>query len=220
VFALRLSFCVYTPVVFSCLHSGRLFVHKLRSTCLYTYEFWLSLCKIVRSSVILLLPLCIHCLRFLCSHYGRLFVFTLRLSFCVYPTVDFLCLHSDCLFVFTLRLSFCVYTTVDFLCLHSDCLFVFTLRSTCCVYTPIVFLCFHSDCLFVFTLRSTFCLYTPVDLLCIHCLRILCVQSDCLYFCAYSRLVFVSNRPWYVFLSILWLRSVRLKGKLYVQDKR
>ena len=27
--------------------------------CLYTYEFWLSLCKIVRSSVILLLPLSI-----------------------------------------------------------------------------------------------------------------------------------------------------------------
>jgi hypothetical protein len=27
------------------------------SVCLYTYEFWLSLCKIVRSSVILLLPL-------------------------------------------------------------------------------------------------------------------------------------------------------------------
>ena len=26
--------------------------------CLYNYEFWLSLCKIVRSSVILLLPLC------------------------------------------------------------------------------------------------------------------------------------------------------------------
>jgi hypothetical protein len=25
--------------------------------CLYNYEFWLSLCKIVRSSVILLLPL-------------------------------------------------------------------------------------------------------------------------------------------------------------------
>jgi hypothetical protein len=25
--------------------------------CLYTYEFWLSLCKIVRSSLILLLPL-------------------------------------------------------------------------------------------------------------------------------------------------------------------
>ena len=35
--------------------------------CLYTYEFWLSLCKIVRSSVILLLPLLsvfwtLHCL--------------------------------------------------------------------------------------------------------------------------------------------------------------
>jgi hypothetical protein len=27
--------------------------------CLYIYEFWLSHCKIVRSSVILLLPLCI-----------------------------------------------------------------------------------------------------------------------------------------------------------------
>ena len=27
--------------------------------CLYNYEFWLSLCKIVRSSIILLLPLCI-----------------------------------------------------------------------------------------------------------------------------------------------------------------
>jgi len=26
--------------------------------CLYTYEFWLSFCKIVRSSVILLLPFC------------------------------------------------------------------------------------------------------------------------------------------------------------------
>jgi hypothetical protein len=25
--------------------------------CLYNYEFWLSLCKIVRSSVVLLLPL-------------------------------------------------------------------------------------------------------------------------------------------------------------------
>jgi hypothetical protein len=29
--------------------------------CLYTYEFWLSLCKIVRSSVILLLPLFTIC---------------------------------------------------------------------------------------------------------------------------------------------------------------
>jgi hypothetical protein len=28
--------------------------------CLYTYEFWLSLCKTVRSSVILLLPLFIQ----------------------------------------------------------------------------------------------------------------------------------------------------------------
>jgi len=33
---------------------------KSGSLCLYTYEFWLSLCKIVRSSVILLLPLFIN----------------------------------------------------------------------------------------------------------------------------------------------------------------
>ena len=35
-------------------HSFRLLTDFV---CLYTYEFWLSLCKIVRSSVILLLPL-------------------------------------------------------------------------------------------------------------------------------------------------------------------
>ena len=29
--------------------------------CLYNYEFWLSLCKVVRSSVILLLPLLVFC---------------------------------------------------------------------------------------------------------------------------------------------------------------
>ena len=32
--------------------------------CLYNYEFWLSLCKIVQSSVILLLPLLFICLAF------------------------------------------------------------------------------------------------------------------------------------------------------------
>jgi hypothetical protein len=37
-----------------CLHLIRLLTEFV---CLYTYEFWLSLCKIVRSSVILLLPL-------------------------------------------------------------------------------------------------------------------------------------------------------------------
>ena len=31
--------------------------HLTDFVCLYNYEFWLSLCKIVRSSVILLLPL-------------------------------------------------------------------------------------------------------------------------------------------------------------------
>jgi hypothetical protein len=38
--------------------------------CLYTYEFWLSLCKIARSSVILLLPLFISRKVFLCEIYN------------------------------------------------------------------------------------------------------------------------------------------------------
>ena len=38
-------------------HSFRLLTDFV---CLYNYEFWLSLCKIVRSSVILLLPLFTH----------------------------------------------------------------------------------------------------------------------------------------------------------------
>jgi hypothetical protein len=33
------------------------FNEQILPCCLYNYEFWLSLCKIVRSSVILLLPL-------------------------------------------------------------------------------------------------------------------------------------------------------------------
>ena len=41
--------------------------------CLYTYEFWLSLCKIARSSVILLLPLLFAFLTFLFC--GQTFLF-------------------------------------------------------------------------------------------------------------------------------------------------
>ena len=48
----------------ACIKSGslRFSVFRLLTdfVCLYTYEFWLSLCKIVRSSVILLLPLFRH----------------------------------------------------------------------------------------------------------------------------------------------------------------
>jgi hypothetical protein len=43
----RLSFVVCRPLT----------IHILIFSCLYTYEFWLSLWKIVRSSVILLLPI-------------------------------------------------------------------------------------------------------------------------------------------------------------------
>ena len=39
--------------------------------CLYTYELWLSLCKIVRSSVILLLPLLVKLKSSLQKLYGR-----------------------------------------------------------------------------------------------------------------------------------------------------
>jgi hypothetical protein len=50
-------------VVLVCLYQVRVItvftVFRLLTdfVCLYNYEFWLSLCKIVRSSVILLLPL-------------------------------------------------------------------------------------------------------------------------------------------------------------------
>ena len=51
------------PFLLKCLYQVRVItvftVFRLLTdfVCLYTYEFWISLCKIVRSSVILLLPL-------------------------------------------------------------------------------------------------------------------------------------------------------------------
>jgi hypothetical protein len=57
------SACVFISSIFwpfYCLRVITVFkVFRLLTdfVCLYTYEFWLSLCKIVRSSVILLLPL-------------------------------------------------------------------------------------------------------------------------------------------------------------------
>ena len=51
------------PFLYKCLYQVRVItvftVFRLLTdfVCLYTYEFWLSLCKIVRSSVILFLPL-------------------------------------------------------------------------------------------------------------------------------------------------------------------
>ena len=51
------------PFLYKCLYQVRVItvftVFRLLTdfVCLYNYEFWLSLCKIVRSSVILLLPL-------------------------------------------------------------------------------------------------------------------------------------------------------------------
>jgi hypothetical protein len=53
----RLTFCIHSKNKFILL-----FLQWIAycSFCLYNYEFWLSLCKIVRSSVILLLPLFIR----------------------------------------------------------------------------------------------------------------------------------------------------------------
>jgi hypothetical protein len=52
----------------ACTKSGSLRFPSFRLltdfVCLYNYEFWLSLCKIVRSSVILLLPLSIYVIKF------------------------------------------------------------------------------------------------------------------------------------------------------------
>ena len=58
------------PTVWKCLYQVRVItvftVFRLLTdfVCLYNYEFGLSLCKIVRSSVILLLPLFIICFSF------------------------------------------------------------------------------------------------------------------------------------------------------------
>jgi hypothetical protein len=48
------AFCLYQVRVITVFTVFRLLTDFV---CLYTYEFWLSLCKIFRSSVILLLPL-------------------------------------------------------------------------------------------------------------------------------------------------------------------
>jgi len=45
------------PFLLKCLYQVRVITVFTVFVCLYNYEFWLSLCKIVRSSVILLLPL-------------------------------------------------------------------------------------------------------------------------------------------------------------------
>ena len=60
----RLKIWFNPPFLSKCLYQVRVItvftVFQLLTdfVCLYTYEFWLSFCKIVRSSVILLLPLC------------------------------------------------------------------------------------------------------------------------------------------------------------------
>jgi hypothetical protein len=61
-------------------HMGYMFFTVFRLltdfVCLYNYEFWLSLCKIVRSSVILLLPL------FMNEHYFLRMVYVEIITLC------------------------------------------------------------------------------------------------------------------------------------------
>jgi hypothetical protein len=62
----RLGIWFGPPFLWKCLYRVRVItvftVFRLLTdfVCLYNYDFWLSLCKIVRSSVILLLPLCLY----------------------------------------------------------------------------------------------------------------------------------------------------------------
>ena len=72
------------PFLLKCLHQVRVItvftVFRLLTdfVCLYTYEFWLSLCKIARSSVICYYPYllnCILCLR--CTSISLIFLFRL-----------------------------------------------------------------------------------------------------------------------------------------------
>jgi hypothetical protein len=57
----------YNPFVIRVITVFTVFRLLTDFVCLYNYEFWLSLCKIVRSSVILLLPLFIFLFPFLIS---------------------------------------------------------------------------------------------------------------------------------------------------------
>ena len=56
-------------------HTSVIFRLLTDFVCLYTYEFWLSLCKIVRSSVILLLPLLLEITLFAKNHQENISIF-------------------------------------------------------------------------------------------------------------------------------------------------
>jgi len=56
-------------------HTSVIFRLLTDFVCLYTYEFWLSLCKIVQSSIILLLPLLLEITLFAKNHQENISIF-------------------------------------------------------------------------------------------------------------------------------------------------
>jgi hypothetical protein len=98
----RLSFFDIRILITPLISSNSSFRLLTDFVCLYTYEFWLSLCKIARSSVILLLPLIkflswlkyristsiiiwIHRIKFMLEETSSLFFRWLRkVSFCIF----------------------------------------------------------------------------------------------------------------------------------------
>ena len=63
--------------------------------CLYNYEFWLSLCKIVRSSIILLLPLLNALSMFMLFICDNMWSFWVEANLC--KVFFFVCLYMHCL---------------------------------------------------------------------------------------------------------------------------
>jgi predicted membrane protein len=64
--------------------------------CLYNYEFWLSLCKIVRSSVILLLPLFSIPFHY-STYFSSVFFISFHYSICLSPILSISYHYSTCL---------------------------------------------------------------------------------------------------------------------------
>ena len=98
------SYLSHTIILWKCLYQVRVItffpVFRLLTdfVCLYTYEFWLSLWKIVRSSIILLLPLSTHSAAMILTNFVHIpvsvvllvrYIYLYGLSCSVYRNVDF-----------------------------------------------------------------------------------------------------------------------------------
>ena len=93
--------------------------------CLYTYEFWLSLCKIVRSSVILLLPL-------LSSK--SLLIISIKWHWTIISTACYMIYWkwSDEVIIFLHLIQFCVSHFLESICAH---IFISSVTPNCFLRT-------------------------------------------------------------------------------------